>query len=75
MPVEQAERAPQPPDKIGRLPTKRKLGLMPADEQQEDAHGHGQHQNSPDGTQAQHWEQVSLLSATRLKLCLHAAHS
>ena len=68
MPVEQAERAPQAlPDKAGRLPTKRKLGLMPADEQQEDVHGHRQHQNSPDGKQAQHWEQVSLLSATRLK--------
>ena len=56
MPV---ERAPQPPDRSGRLPTKRKLGLMPADEQQGDVHGHRQHQSSLDGTQAQQWEQVS----------------
>ncbi len=61
MPVEQAERAPQPPDKIGRLPTKRKLGLMPADEQKGHAHGHGQHQSSLHGMQARQWEQVSLL--------------
>lgn len=61
MPVEQAERAPQPPDKIGQLPTKRKLGLMPADEQKGHGHGHGQHQSSLHGMQARQWEQVSLL--------------
>ena len=60
MPVEQAERAPQPPDKIGRLPTKRKLGLMPPDEQKGDVHGREQHQRSLDGLQAQKWGQVSI---------------
>ena len=55
------ERAPHPPDGSGRLPTKRKLGLMPADEQQGNVHGHMQHQSSLDGTQAQQWEQVSVV--------------
>ena len=75
MPVEQAERAPQPPDRVGRLPTKRKLGLMPADEQKGDVYGRGQHQSSFDGTEAQQWEQVSLsLSDPIWEFGLQAVH-